>query len=143
MNESGWLAEETVAASELRQGKAPSLLKMITGVALIELARPRRSKVLPRHFVLAVTADRVVAFKATSYSSEGGTDHRIRVKSGEVGSWPRSSVSLGDLPEGKESRGGMLTIDGETFPVSRSYLSGDSGTDELFEVLSRRDTGRR
>ena len=58
LNASGWLDDEVVAAGELRQGRAPSLLGMVTGTALIEVARPRRTKLLPRRFVLAATADR-------------------------------------------------------------------------------------
>jgi hypothetical protein len=69
LNESGWLDEEVIAAGELMQGAEPSFASMLTGVALIELVRPRRWKLLPRDFVLAVTVDRVVAFKAS-----GGAD---------------------------------------------------------------------
>ena len=46
LNESGSLADEVIAAGVVRQGKPPSVLGMITGLALIELARPRRSKSL-------------------------------------------------------------------------------------------------
>src|SRR4051812_25515412 len=60
LNESGWLADEVIAAGVLRQGKAPSRLAMVTGLMLIEVLRPRRSKSLPREFALAVTADRVL-----------------------------------------------------------------------------------
>jgi hypothetical protein len=56
LNESGWLGDEVIAAGQLRQGKAPSLVAMVTGWALVELLRPRRSKSLPRQFVLASTA---------------------------------------------------------------------------------------
>src|SRR4051794_5012073 len=57
LNESGWLADEVVAAGLLRQGKAPSMLAMITGAALVEVLRRRRAKALPREIALAVTAD--------------------------------------------------------------------------------------
>ena len=70
LNRSGWLDDEVVAAGQLRQVRAPSMASMITGTALIELARPRRSKALPRHFVLAVTTERVVAFKALAGASD-------------------------------------------------------------------------
>ena len=55
LNQSGWLTDDVLAAGTLRQGKPPSLLTAVTGLALIELAR-RRSKSLPRGFVLAATA---------------------------------------------------------------------------------------
>src|SRR5215216_7512604 len=58
VNESGWLADEVVAAGVLRQGKAPSLAALVTGAALVDVLRPRPSKSLPREFALAVTADR-------------------------------------------------------------------------------------
>lgn len=39
LNDSGWLADEVIAAGVLRQGKAPSLLALVTGVGLIQMAR--------------------------------------------------------------------------------------------------------
>src|SRR5262245_26719618 len=63
LNESGWVDGQVIAAGDLRQGKEPSLVSMATGAALVEVLRPRRSRSLPRHFVLALTGDRVVAFK--------------------------------------------------------------------------------
>jgi len=52
-----------IATTRLRQGEPPTLAGMLTDKGLIVLLRPRRSASLPRHFVLALTADRVVAFK--------------------------------------------------------------------------------
>src|SRR5687767_7178394 len=101
LNESGWLDGEVVAAGDLRQGKPLTITSMITGTALIELARPRRSKSLPRHFVLAATADRVVAFKALGYTVGEDSDatYMLKIKPGECGSWPRASVRMLDLPD--------------------------------------------
>jgi hypothetical protein len=42
LNESGWLAEEVIAAGELRQARGPSLLGRVTGLALIDMVRSRR-----------------------------------------------------------------------------------------------------
>src|SRR5262245_43945671 len=70
--ENGWIAEPVLAAGDLRQGKEPSLVSMITGTALIEVLRPRRSKAVPKHFVLALTPDRVVAFAAVGGGDEDG-----------------------------------------------------------------------
>lgn len=56
LNESGWVDGEVIAAGDLRQGKEPSVVAMLTGTALIEVLRPRRSKSLPRHFVLGSPA---------------------------------------------------------------------------------------
>ena len=136
LNRSGWLDDEVVAAGQLRQGKAPTMAGMVTGTALVELARPRRSKALPRHFVLAVTADRVVAFKALAGASDETGPYVVRIHRGEQGSWPRGTVRLVDLPEGAQSKGATLQIAGaDGVPVSRPNLDGDPDTDELLELL--------
>lgn len=141
LNEAGWLPETIEAAGQLRQGKAPTLSQMLTGAALIEVLRPRRSKLLPRHFVLAVTPDRVVAFKAKGGSGERGGPYKIYVDKEVAGSWPREHVRITDLPEGPESKGGIMhltpdTGDAETFPVSRPNLTGEQSTNELIATLS-------
>ena len=137
LNQSGWIDGEVIAAGQLRQGKALSMVGMIAGTALIELARPRRSKSLPRHFVLAATADRVVAFKASSLvMGEDTGPEMVRIKQGECASWPRASVRLIDLPDGAQSKGGTLELEGtERLPVARPNLDGDPNTDELLELL--------
>ncbi len=137
LNQAGWLDDEVVVAGHLRQGKAPTIAAMMTGTALIELARPRRSKSLPRHFVLAATADRIVAFKASGYIlGEGTGPYMLKIKQGECGSWPRASVRIVDLPDGPHSDGGTLELAGaERLAVSRPNLDGDPNTDELLELL--------
>jgi hypothetical protein len=139
LSESGWLDEEVLAAGALRQGKEPTVLAMMTGLVLIELLRPRRSRSLPRHFVLAVTTDRVVAFGAVG----GGDDsvdngpYELSIRPGERGSWPRESVRLTDLREGSRSRSATLLLGGtERVPVWRSNPTrSDPSTDELLELL--------
>jgi hypothetical protein len=74
---SGWLAGEVIAAGELGQGRVPSLLRGVMGLALIDTVRSRRSKSLARGFALAVTAERVVAF-AIGPRKEGGRADRQR-----------------------------------------------------------------
>jgi hypothetical protein len=137
LNASGWLDEEVIAAGQLRQGKPMTVVGMLTGLAAIELARPRRTKSLPRQFVLAATADRIVAFKAwDGGSGDGDGPYLMRVNPGEQASWPRSSVRLVDLPDGARSKGGTLELAGtERFPVSRPNLHGDPDTDELIDLL--------
>jgi hypothetical protein len=136
LNESGWLGDEAIAAGQLRQGNAPSLVAMLTGWALIQLLRPRRSKSLPSQFVLAVTAERVVAFESNG-GGDSESNYETRIKPGEVGSWPRDLVGLIDLPKGSKSRGGTLDLAGERIPVSRANLNSDPSTDELMELLGR------
>jgi hypothetical protein len=138
LNESGWLADEVIAAGVLQQGTPPSLLALTTGLVLFQIARSRRSKSLPREFALALTADRVVAF-ALSPWKEGDrvTDSvaAVRIKPGECGSWPRDSVRLIDLHTRVGTRGATLQLAGlEPFPVTSD---GDPSTDELIELLRR------
>jgi hypothetical protein len=146
LNAGGWLDGEVIAAGQLRQGEPPSLLAMASGLALIELARPKRSRALPRQFVLAATADRVFAFKSVG-GSRGEADvasYTVRIKPGPWASWPRSSVRLVDLPDGAQSAGGTLELAGtERFPVSRPNLNGDPSTDELIDLLSGGARGTR
>jgi hypothetical protein len=132
LNQSGWLHDEVIAAGTLRQGKAPSAFSAATGLVLVEMAR-RRSKSLPREFVLAVTADRVVAFAMSSL--EEGATPLIKIKRGELGSWPRELVRLIDPTEGVFTRGLTLELAGvERFPVT---ADDDDSTNELIELLSR------
>jgi hypothetical protein len=138
LSESGCLAEEVIAAGELKQGKEPSVVSMITGWALVELLRPRRSKSLPRHFVLALTADRVVAFKARGGADgeDGSGPYRLWIRPGERGSWSSASVRLVDRPEDAKSTVGTLVLDGfERIPVFRPNPDRDASTDALLERL--------
>ena len=136
LNESGWLDDEVLAVGQMRQGTAPSVVAMVTGWALIQLLRPRRSKSLPSQFVLAVTADRVAAFKASG-GGDSESSYETSLRRGEVDSWPRESVRLADLPEGRKSKDAVLVLAGvERIPVARPNLNGDPNTDELIEVLT-------
>ena len=118
---------------------------MYTGTALVEIARPRRSKALPRHFVLAATATRIVAFKAWGGGDNDADSgpYTIRIQAGERGSWPRGSVRLSDLLDGPQSVDATLELVGEQLPVSRPNLNGDPDTDELLELLSGGAAGSR
>jgi hypothetical protein len=137
LNASGWFDEEIVAAGLITQGKALSLLSMVTGWALVELVRARRSKSLPREFCIAVTADRVVALPLSAWSEGGeGQDVVVKVKREERGSWSRGSVTIDR--DGRELRsgqkGGMLDVAGvEQFPVNWELDS----SDEVVELLAR------
>ena len=141
LNRSGWFEEEIVAGGLLTQGKAQSLLSLATGWALVELAKRRRSKSLPREFCLAVTPTRVVALALNPWSEGGGgevtTDLVVKVKPGEIASWSRSSLRIDrdnrTLKGGM--RGGTLDLAGlEQFPVT--WGTG-SQTEELVALLAR------
>ena len=137
LDESGWLADEVVAAGMLRQGSPPSPAALLTGAALFQLAR-RPSKSLPREFALAVTADRVIAFAMSPWKEgDAVTDSVavVKIKPGELASWPRDSVCLTGLHKRVGTTGGTLhPPGGEPVPV---MCEGDPNTEELIELLSR------
>jgi hypothetical protein len=135
LNGSGWFDGEVLAAGELRQGKEPSVLSMVTGTALIEVLRPRRSKSLPRHFVFTVTRDRIAAFKVLSTGDDGVDPvYELWIRSEEAGSWPRESVRIADVRHGHMSTAATLELDGlERVPVLAP--SNDPSTAELLELL--------
>ncbi len=137
LNESGLIDGDVVAAGQLRQGKAPSMAAMMTGVALVEILRPRRSKLLPRHFVLALTETEAFAFKASGGSSEDSSSvYYVNIREEVAARFPRDAITLTDLTDGDSSKGGTLTIGGESLPVARPNLNGDPNTDELLAVLA-------
>lgn len=135
LNESGWLAEEVLAAGVLRQGKPYSLSRLVTGLVLIDVVR-RRSKTLPREFVLAVTAERAVAFALGFVAGGGGEGwvDWVTLKRGEQGTWPRDLIRLIDETKGFSSMGATLELGGERIPVA---WDGEDSTNELIELLSR------
>jgi hypothetical protein len=136
LNESGWLDHEVVAAGMVTQGKTQSLFRMITGLALLEVMRPRRSKTLPKEFVLAVTADRVVALALSPWKEgHGDTVDVVKIKNEQRGSWRRGQVHMSDVSVGRVQSGGTLDLAGdERFPFT---WGGDDSTSELIELLNR------
>jgi hypothetical protein len=139
LNLSGWLDEEVVAAGLVSQGKAQSLLSMATGWALVEMARARRSKSLPREFCVAVTPSRVVAFAMSPWSEGGGEtniDVVVKVKREEVGSWSRGSLRID--PDNRKLKsgvkGGTLDLGVEQVPVN--WGTG-SQAEEVVALLAR------
>ena len=138
---SGWFEEQVVAAGIVSQGRAQSLFSMFTGMALVELARARRSKALPREFCLAVTERQVIALPMSAWSEGGGDDAGsdvvVKVKREQAGSWSRGLVRI--EPDGRKLKSGQRggTIDfagGEQFPVS--WATG-SDAEEVVELLRR------
>ena len=125
--------EEVIAVGQLKQGRTPSMAAMMTGTALFEVLRPRRSKSLPKGFALAVTTNRVVAFSAIGVGEEDGENYHVVVRGSEHGSWPRESVSFEGLPGRSD---GTLEVGGERVPVCRPNLDGDEETEALIALLS-------
>jgi hypothetical protein len=138
-NSEGPIDEEVIAAGHLRQGKAQSMVALVLGYGLIEILRPRRSKLLPRHFVLALTESEIVAFKASAGGggAESSGPYEVNMHEEVWARYPRDGVTLTDLDKGEKSQGGTLTINGESFPVCRPNMNGDPNTDEFLALLSR------
>jgi hypothetical protein len=113
-----WVDEPVLAAGQLRQGRR-----------IFDLLRPRRCRLLPREFVLAVTRTRVVAFEAW------GDAAGIGIKPGIRATFPRDQVELADLDEGSASTAATMRVRGEQFPVSRPRVKTDRDTDELIALL--------
>ena len=131
----GKIGEEVMAAAEFHQGKPPSMAAMLTGLALIDLIRPRRSKALPKRFLLAVTADRVIAFRGLGISDEDGNDQGAYIRS-EFASWPRDQVSVAAVPGEDESKAFVLEVAGERVPVFSPSL-GDPAVAEAARLPVR------
>jgi hypothetical protein len=136
LNQSGWLEQDVVAAGMFTQGRTQSLFRMITGLALLEVMRPRRSKTLPKEFVLAVTADRVVALALSPWKEGvGDSVDVVKIKNEQRGSWRRGEVRVSDVTVGRVQNGGTLDLAGdERFPFT---WGGDDSTAELIELLNR------
>lgn len=130
LNDNGWVDCDVIAAGDIRQGKEPSVASMLTGFAVVELLRSRRLKALPRHFVLAVTRDSVVAFNTLSTGDEDDL-YELWVRSEQVGSWPRESVRLSPL---SKPTAATIEIAGASAPVYRA--GNDPSTEELFALLA-------
>jgi hypothetical protein len=91
---------------------------------------------LPKEFTLAVTGDRIIAFKMSPWK-EGTEDSvtAVKVKNEQLGSWSRGGVRVTDASAGRVQNGGTLDLIGpEQFPFT---WSGDDSTNELIELLSR------
>jgi hypothetical protein len=138
LNESGWVDGEVLAAGDLLQGRKASFVWFVPVVGEVAALRSRmaKSKLLPGHFVLAVTRDRVVAFKTLSSGDNLDSSlYELWVRPEEFGSWPREAVRLVPEAQGAEPTAGMLELDGlERAPVH--WSSNDPSTRELVELLA-------
>jgi hypothetical protein len=137
LDAAGRLDEPVLAAGFLGQGHTPSLAAMVTGWALVQLVRGRRTKALPRQFVLAVTASEVVAFAASGGNGgEHGGPYRVRVGD-EAGRWPRAEVAVEDVAERALGATDLtLVLAGERLPAQRGKGGADPNTDLLLAVLA-------
>jgi hypothetical protein len=140
LNASGWFDEEVLAGGLLTQGKAQSLASMMTGWALVELAKRKRCKSLPREFCVAVTENSVIALALNAWSESSGgeiaSDVVVKVKPERVGSWKRGEIRVEPDHRSLKTgyRGGTLDLaTGESVPVT--WDTG-ANNDRLIELLS-------
>ena len=142
LNASGWFDEEVVAGGLITQGKAQSLLSMMLGFgALLELARARRYKSLPREICLAVTPTYVIALATSAFAEGNGEvsgDVVVKVKREPVGAWPRGDVRA--EPDGRRLRtgysGGTLEL-GDDARIPVTWDHDHEETQELIALLGR------
>lgn len=128
--------EEVLAAGQLRQGRAPSMMAMVTGTALIEVLRPAL-EVAAERLHARRHPNRVVAFACVGVADdEYGENFRVVVREKERGSWPREAVAIEGLRDESENDG-WLTLGGERVPVCRPNYVEDPETDALVEMLGR------
>lgn len=122
------IPEPILAVAQLRQGAAPSRLAMLSGFALLELCRPRRSKTLPRYFAILVTEQRVLFYK--SWGSGEDDDFVLHLRGSAVAEFPRSSVHVED--------GAALVVNGERIPVFCPNMTngGDPDAKATLELLA-------
>src|SRR5688500_465820 len=102
INEAGWIDDHILAAGYLRQGTVPSKWAG-NWPGMINLLRPRRSKKLPREFLLAATGTELLAFKVTQVAHQEGAAYSwLKILEGVAFRCPIESVSISDLEEGEK-----------------------------------------
>ena len=132
LTQAGWLGGPVEAACMVRQGQSPSLGSAIVGVGVLKLFKSKGAKELPRTFVLAVGADRVVAFDGGGHSQgEGASEtYHVKVDSEEKGSWPRGQVRMSMARKGL-THNAILHLPGKDVEVALP----DGDAEEAFEDL--------
>ena len=132
LTEAGWLGGPVEAACTVRQGQSPSIASAMVGVGVLKLFKSKGAKELPRTFVLAVTADRVVALDAGGHSrGEGASEtYHVKVDSDEKGSWPRDQVRMTFAKKGMNSNA-ILHLPGSDVEVTVP----DGDAEEAFDAL--------
>jgi hypothetical protein len=136
LSESGWLGGEVEAACMLRQGESPSMTSAMIGIGLVKLLKRKGITDLPRTFVLAVAADRVVAFDAGAYKEgeDSSAVYKVSIKPGPVGSWPRDQVSMIPSKDGITSNA-VLHLDGTEMPCAVPDSDAEGAFSELEAAL--------
>ena len=90
---------------------------------------------LPPNFCLALTPAEVVAFK---FDPRHGS-HPLVVNPNqlkkEVARWPRSSVRIGDLSEGRLAYGAVLRIDAREVPCRTPKMGGNPAAKAVVAAL--------
>jgi hypothetical protein len=103
---------------------------------LVNLITPKAAKDLPRTFVLAVTADRVVAFDGGGHrEGEGPTgNYFVEVDPEEQGSWPRGAVSMSPAKKGMNPNA-VLHLAGKDVPCALPDGEAEDSFEQLLAAL--------
>ena len=131
----GWLDEEVLAASIMRQGESPSIVGVATGLGLLKLLKRKGMKELPRTFVLAATASRVAAFDAAGTGSDEERTYTVTISPGTLASWAREGVSMRPAKDGMTSNA-VLVIEGREAPVAVPNGLAEDAFAELESLLA-------
>jgi hypothetical protein len=114
-----------------------------TGIADVELAAPlqrhltARGTGLPTNFALLLTAGEVVAVKFNPRNQMHPLEAAASQFGKEVSRWPRGSVSIGDVEEGRMATGLVLRVDGGPEIACRTpRLDGNPAAAALIEALA-------
>lgn len=134
LNEAGWTGDEVLAASIVRQGESPSMMGVATGLGLLKLLKRKGAKELPRVFVLAATADRLIAFDARGVGEDDHDTYHVTIKPGEIASWQRSEASVRDSKDGITANA-VLLVNGAEVPIAAPAGHADAAFEELQALL--------
>ena len=96
----------------------------------------KRGTGLPPNFCLALTASEVVAFKFDPrHASHPLVVNPNQLKK-EAARWPRPSVRIGDLSEGRLAFGLILRVGGREIPCRTPKMGGNPAARAVMEALA-------
>jgi len=132
INAAGWASDRVLCACIARQGHSPSIAGAILLYGLAGLLLPG-SRLLPRTFVMAASAERVFAFKARGLAV-GERDYRVTVYPGEEASWPRGEASMSPAKAGMTANG-WLQVPGDKGPTRIRCAAPNSQVNPALEQM--------
>jgi hypothetical protein len=109
--------------------------------APVELAAPfqrhytQRGTGLPPNFCLVVTESEVIALKFDPRHASHPLEVNPNQLGKEVARWPRSSVRIGDLSEGRLAIGAVLRVDDRAIPCRTPKMGGNPAAHAVIAAL--------